>query len=179
MKIITCKQCNEKKQHKAFGLCRKCWERQHTRPIIICRICNKKKEHSAHNLCKSCNTIISTGKIIVCNSCNLKKRHKAFGLCEVCYKREVLSKTNKFITNRRKYDNEQYNNNPIRRNYKMNGYKTRKINKSSCQVCGHIDIEVHHINKDNSNNETSNLMFLCKKHHFMIHNKTYLGGGVV
>lgn len=69
-KIIVCWACNEKRLHKAKGLCKRCylfyWKREHksffkrynknhkSKKIIMCLNCNEKKIHEAHGLCKKC-----------------------------------------------------------------------------------------------------------------------------
>jgi len=53
-----------------------------------------------------------------------------------------------------------------------NGYRQKALRKKghSCEVCGSTDdIEIHHIDGNNANNDIDNLVPLCVKHHNRVH----------
>jgi len=43
-------------------------------------------------------------------------------------------------------------------------------NRNNCLICGNRDeLECHHIDKDRSNGDDSNITVLCKQHHIEVH----------
>ena len=56
--------------------------------------------------------------------------------------------------------------------YKKEGETRKKL--GACYFCNRLDkIDVHHIDKDRSNNNKVNLIALCKSCHVKLHNRIY------
>ena len=70
---------------------------------------------------------------------------------------------------------KQYNDNP--RNIKHGGSQpryqriARKLKEQKCEICNSIDVrlDVHHIDKDQTNNNIENIMILCVSCHARLH----------
>jgi flavin-dependent thymidylate synthase len=51
--------------------------------------------------------------------------------------------------------------------------RARKLKKPSCEICGHPAQEVHHLDKDEHNNSSENLLSLCIVCHNAFHNDPF------
>ena len=51
---IICPSCNEKKKHRARGLCLHCYTEKYPRKKVVCLGCGILSEHKARNLCHNC-----------------------------------------------------------------------------------------------------------------------------
>ncbi len=55
-RIILCKVCNKQEEHKAKGMCKKCYKKAYRQPTVVCKHCGKTREHKAFGLCGPCHT---------------------------------------------------------------------------------------------------------------------------
>ena len=124
--------------------------------LIDCPGCKQRKELHAKGYCYACyKKLIWKPKTIICKSCGRKRPHKAFGLCSGCHTRlHHYDKTLSF--NAKKYHDLDYD-------------VLKKITKS-CASCGFDKIvQLHHLDGNNKNRDSRNLVGLCPNCHKMIH----------
>ena len=128
--------------------------------IKICKNCNQEKEHQAKGLCYSCYKKISwKPKLKICKRCKRERPLHAKGLCNGCYN----------IVFRLDY-NKNWN---YKKNHNISPELYKKITKK-CTICDFDQIiDLHHIDKDKSNNSENNLVGLCPNHHKMIHHMKF------
>lgn len=96
-RIIVCKECNEKKNHYAKGLCNKCWQRRRDgtdkEEAKIREECKKGIRWSLHyDYCIGCGTT--------------ERKHIGHGLCIKCWDKEYLKKykfSEVYQRNKKKY----------------------------------------------------------------------------
>jgi len=125
--------------------------------IKTCANCNQQKEHHAKGLCYTCyKKLHYKPKIQKCKRCLKQKPIHAKNLCASCYN------TIFHLDKARAYNQ--------RRKNKITLTQFRKITKT-CAICGfsHI-VDIHHLDKNKTNNSDENLIGLCPNHHRMINN---------
>ena len=124
--------------------------------IVICKNCKKEKEHCANGLCRSCyKKIIWKNRKIKCVQCGRIRPMHAKGMCPTCYSK-TFGRTSK----------ETYQ---ARKLYGLD-YETWKDKTRSCVICGFYKIvDLHHLDKNHENRDSSNLIGLCPNHHRMLH----------
>ena len=67
-------------------------------------------------------------------------------------------------------NNPRYNPNDIRNHYNKEFTNIRNTVKQQCEICSSIkSLCIHHIDKNYSNNELSNVMIVCRGCHNRIH----------
>ena len=125
--------------------------------IKQCENCKEEKEHHAKGLCYSCYKKLKwTPTQAKCRRCQRVLPIHAKGLCASCYNYIFHSESNKAYSQRKTSNVD---------------LKTfRKVTRE-CVICGFDKIvNLHHIDKNKSNNSPKNLAGLCPNHHRMINN---------
>jgi len=155
--IKKCDKCKELKKIENKGLCGLCYTK-HGRPKIECRICKIYKPHQAKGLCSTCYKREGT-PLVICKNCGKKRHHHGKGLCNSCY-------NTVFFYSRIKASNcKKYHNIP---------YSVYKQLTRECTICGFSNIvDLHHLDKDRTNNSLKNFIGLCPNHHKMLHDQRY------
>ncbi len=150
-------------------------------PTVACRSCAKEFYAKPSWLLKGFGIYCSrecqsagrkTGQIILCSLCGKEayKQQKALN----------GSKSQKYFCGREcavKWHNSVFIENN-HGNWKHGAFSYRRILQRSstnetCVLCRSIDdrvLSVHHIDKDRKNNKTSNLIWLCRNCHHLVHN---------
>ena len=128
--------------------------------VKICSNCSQEKEHHAKGLCYTCYKKLNwKPKIKKCKKCQRSRAIHAKGLCASCYN------TTFHLDKARAYNQRKKN--------KITLTQFRKITKQ-CVICDFDKIvDIHHIDKDKSNNSPKNLIGLCPNHHRMINNHNF------
>ena len=140
--------------------------------ILTCVMCKKKFKFVGRTKAKYCPTCRKKQNVINTQKCQLKRNpDKKIG---------VGSGGNQFGSNNHQWKKDraavatQY-----RTNYRLRCFKIWDtqcvINDGECD--GHI--EVHHIDGDNTNFDSSNLIPLCFHHHWIVHGKRCRGNELV
>ncbi len=128
--------------------------------IKLCKGCNQQQEHHAKGFCYKCYKKNSwKPKIKTCKRCHRDLPLHGKGLCRGCYNTVFRLDYNK---------NWNYKH---RHNISVELYK--KITQK-CIICDFNKIiDLHHIDKDRTNNSENNLIGLCPNHHKMIHHMAF------
>lgn len=125
---------------------------------IKCKICNEIKPHQAKGMCHNCYIYKGTPKV-VCNGCGKLKNHWAKGYCSNCHNK-------KFHYNQIRASN-------AKRDHKIGLELYDQVTKS-CFLCGFDKaVDLHHLDRNHSNNNPKNLIGLCPNHHKMLHMDKY------
>ena len=127
---------------------------------IKCENCGRDSEHHAKKMCTTCYKKLNwKPKRIKCKRCNRTRPLHAKGLCNGCYNSVF------HIDKTKEYQMRKYHN--------IDQKKYNQLTKV-CTVCGFNKIiELHHLDKDTSNNSDDNLVGLCPNHHRMLHNRLF------
>mgnify|MGYP001594170758 CR=1 FL=1 len=91
-----------------------------------------------------------------CKSCSNKNRKFQWNL---------ISKEK-----RKKSGNPHWKGNKVKTGYDR---ANRWFKKLPCNLCGNKKSEIHHIDNNSINNNLSNIVFLCRRHHMMIDGRLY------
>jgi hypothetical protein len=128
--------------------------------IKKCSNCSEEKEHHAKGLCYACYKKLNwKPKIKTCKKCKKPRALHAKGLCASCYNLVFHSDSAKAYNQRKKN--------------KITLAQFRKTT-ASCVICGFDKIvDIHHIDKNKSNNSPKNLIGLCPNHKRMINNHKF------
>lgn len=150
MPVVNCKKCGEKFYAKPFWVKKgygnycspKCQhEGKRSGKLISCDTCGKEIYRSISKLARS-----KSKKFFCCKTCQTKWRNQTF-IGE-------------------KHANWKHGKNSYR-----SVLERHKVPKS-CRLCGSKDVrvlETHHIDKNRKNNNLSNLVWLCRNCHFLVH----------
>jgi ribosomal protein L37E len=130
------------------------------RRIILCKGCKQQKPYHAKDMCLNCYRKLAWKREkIVCKNCGKERYHKAFGLCAGCHIKLYH------------YDKTKEHN--YRKNHNITVELYRSLTEK-CTLCGFDKVvELHHFDRNHSNNSADNLIGLCPNHHRMIHDGRY------
>lgn len=172
-----CKECGEVRKIQGHGLCSKCYHR---------------KWRKTENRGKWNSKDFPDG----CTKCGrTDKKHQGRGLCPGCYSLQYKEENTERIQQlakegyyrnrekRLKYNRDRYQNDPeVRKKanrraflqkYDGNGIPALERDHYTCTSCGFNEypevMEIHHIDRDRSNNDIDNLQTVCPTCHRLIH----------
>lgn len=132
----------------------------HSMAVSKCKNCGREIERHAKGMCVTCYKKLAWNpKLIKCKRCGRDLPMHAKGLCAGCYNSVFHIDAVKQANYRNWYglDLETY----------------KKVTKE-CVVCGFNKIvDLHHLDKNTSNNSEINLIGLCPNHHRMLHNRRF------
>ena len=139
--------------------------------LIVIAFAGQNKSNRIFWLCKC-----DCGKEIIVQGSNLQSGHtKSCG----CFNREIVSRT---MSKRIGKNNPGYKNGKDCGKYTKEIFelkeKKRKENNYTCQNCGKTQeqnlkelgrkLDIHHIDNDDTNNDSNNLVTLCKSCHSLL-----------
>jgi RecJ-like exonuclease len=126
---------------------------------VKCKVCSKIKQHQAKGMCHNCYIYHGTPKV-TCKGCGKLKNHWAKGHCSNCFKKTFH------------YDRIKASN--AKRDHKIGLDLYNHVTKS-CFICGFDKaVDLHHLDRNHSNNKPENLIGLCPNHHKMLHMEKYV-----
>lgn len=147
-------------------------------PIVKCRICGKQFYAKPFLIKRGC------GKYCSIKCQHLGARRRKLLACYVCGKKfyrklSKVKKGKKCFCNKScqtTWRNSQFIG-PKHANWKTGLYAYRSVLlrqkvRPVCRLCGTKDdrvLETHHIDRNRRNNKISNLMWLCRNCHFLVH----------
>ena len=128
--------------------------------MFKCFYCERPITKVKKGACNNCyKKYIWKGKKIICRRCRRELYHHAKGYCGGCYN---------FLFHLEKNKSEN-----IKKWYNLDYESYLKITKE-CIICGFDKaVELHHIDRNHSNNSKENLVGICPNHHKMIHMYKY------
>lgn len=128
--------------------------------IKKCTLCGQEKEHHAKGMCYSCyKKTYWKPTIKTCKRCGKLKEIHAKELCASCYNIVYHSENSKIYNQRKTTD--------------LDLATYRKLTQK-CAICDFDKIvDLHHIDFNKKNNNSSNLVGLCPNHHRMANTFKY------
>ena len=126
---------------------------------IVCDGCFQNVELHAKSMCYKCYKRQYKPRTIICKSCKRTRPHHSFGLCAGCN------------TRLNHYDKvKAYN---VKKYYGITLEKFMEFTKI-CLSCGFKKIvDLHHLDGNSKNSDSSNLIGLCPNCHKMMHTYKY------
>jgi len=150
-------------------------------PIVKCKTCKKdffaKPSHISYGWGKYCSRKCSalartTGKFVYCEICGKKIWRRPRQLKISKSKKYFCSKSHQTLWRNRIFSGEKHHNWKGGHHVKYKKLLIRNGVEQKCKICGFTDkrvLAVHHRDIDHSNNELSNLIFLCYNCHHLVH----------
>ncbi len=132
-----------------------------TKVLGICKRCNRERIIIAKGHCTYCYKRYAT-PIITCKVCGKSAHHQGKGMCVLCYPKEGKNY-------------ETIKRHTIRKYHNISFELWKEVTKA-CVICGFDKIvDLHHLDREHSNNSRENFVGLCPNHHKMMHNQLYSG----
>jgi len=130
-----------------------------TKVLGICKRCNRERIIIAKGHCTYCYKRYAT-PIIVCKVCGKSAHHHGKGMCVLCYPKEGKNY-------------EAIKRHTIRKYHNISFELWKEVTKA-CFICGFDKIvDLHHLDREHSNNSRENFVGLCPNHHKMMHDRRY------
>lgn len=158
------------------------FNKQKNKEVFYCskRCSNEKRKTGEETKCLTCGTVVYRSKALIDRAVNgiffcskkcageYRKNNEITNICIECgigfHKSPALSESSKFCSRKCFYKHIQ----------SSGRVYYSKLKGSYCEVCGFIpqdfcQLDIHHKNKDRSNNELSNLLTICANCHRLLH----------
>ena len=127
--------------------------------VGACAECGETKEIHAFGKCYRCYRRNYTAPRVKCKKCGEVKPHHSRGMCTNCVQKKFY------------YHHIKGYNVRVRHNISLDLWN--EITKE-CLLCGFDKVvDLHHLDRDHTNNARENMTGLCPNHHKMLHDERF------